>query len=297
VEKAVALIVSSLLIAVIIAGCLAPPGQNATASIAPATTPTPTVSATARASATPAPTATATPAPKTVITANCSADEECAWVNTACCGGNWQCVNQKRSVVACPRGLGCPVMINPNASDQCLCASKVCSAGPLNLSQVASRIDAAVNQVLNRTYFLQDKKFELKPAVDFQGTVVSYEAREKFDLNPGSARAAPGMRKIEFMVTVKGAPSGGGGAYFDIDQSVDGRRYYLQRGEDYYDNTPIETKAAFSCGADRRFLVAVNDDISFDRYFGGFMYYDYNGEKWVKIEMRDFVAALLKACP
>ena len=295
VEKAVALIVSSLLLAVMIAGCLAPPGQNATASITPTTTPVPTVSATPRASATPAPTATSVP--KTVITTNCSADEECAWVNTACCGGNWQCVNQKQSVVSCPVGLGCPIMMNPNASDQCLCANNACTGGPLNLSQVASRIEAAANQVLNRTYFLQDKKFEIKPAVDFQGTVVSYEAREKFDLNPGSARAAPGMRKIEFMITVKGAPSGGGGSYFDIDQSVDGRKYYVQRGEDYYDNTPIETKAAFSCGADKRFLVAVNDDISFDRYFGGFMYYDYGNEQWVKIPMGALMAALMKACP
>ena len=296
-QPLLALIAASFLIAALVSGCLAVPGQNATATGVPPVTPTPTASATASPvpSATPAP--TATPEPKTVVSANCSADADCGWVNTACCGGDWQCVNQKRTSVACPKGLGCPVTMNPHEGEQCLCAAKTCAGGRLNMTQVASRVEDAVNAILNKTYFLQDKRFALAPASDYQGTVVSYETREKFDLRAGSARAFPAMRKIEFIITVKAAPAGGGGAYFDLEQSVDGRKYYVQRGQDYYDNTPTETKAAFSCGADRRFLVAVNDDVSFDRYFAGFLYYDYNGEKWVKIEMRDFVAALMKACP
>jgi len=295
--KATAL--AAVLFSILLFGCLAVPKNNATAT--PAITATPTLAATPVQTPTPTPSASPspTPEPKTSVVSGCSTDADCDWVVTTCCpptvGGTWECVNEKNTTVYCPANRGpCTAAIPRIPSEPCVCLDKTCHAGGLNFSQAASRIEDAVNFILNQSMAPRER-FAFTPAVDFAGTVVSYEKRMKYFFNPGSLRAAPASKKIEFVLTLKPAPGEKGGAYFSIEQAAEGRKYYVERGEDFYGNK-LETKASFSCGGGK-FLVTVNDDLSFDYMFSGFWNYDYDKEQWVNIPMKEFISALMKACP
>ncbi|MCX6767165.1 MAG: hypothetical protein NTY90_00320 [Candidatus Micrarchaeota archaeon] len=294
------ILLAACLAAVFLFGCLAAPQQNAGAgaTIAPVVTPTPTPAATPA----PTPAPTVVPAQETVVAKNCSADSDCDWTVVTCCpasmGGKWECANEKEtSVYNCPADLVCPAVYSSTPMDSCLCVEKSCRGGELNFSQAAKRVEDAVNQVLNQTIALGaagGARFTLDAAVDYRGITGFYEKRAKYFLKP-SPRAVPGGRTIDFMVSLKPASTRWSGAYFPIEQFVDGRIYYVNRGKDAMDN-PVDTKAAFSCG-DGKFLVAVNDEQSFDQYFNGFWFYDFDKEAWAEIPVKAFVSALMKACP